>query len=82
MTESKRLRFDTSALSPSDKAATPMGTAKEAIKDAVVLLQPEMATILSRLGTEFLLCLHRENSKSSQLKKLEDDPKYVLISTS
>ena len=39
-----------------------------------------MATILSRLGMEFFLCLHKENSKSSQKKKLEEDDEYVPIS--
>ena len=57
-----------------------MDTAKEALQDAVVSLQPEMATILSCLGMEFLLCLHKEISKSSQKKKLEENEEYVPIS--
>ena len=58
------------AITPTNQPSTPMGTGKEAIKNIVELLHPELATILLRLGNEVLVCLHKEFSKSKQVKKV------------
>ena len=76
----KRQRTDAGAAIPSDTAATtPMGKAKATLKASVASLRPELATILTRLGNEYLLCLHRENSKTVQVTKLETT-EYIPIS--
>ena len=73
----KRTRFDASALSPSDTASTPMATARESLKMSVESLQPEIATILLRLGTDFLVSSHKKYIKSQQVKKIEDDEEFI-----
>ena len=73
----KRQRFDASALSSSDLAATPMATARKSLLTYVESLQPSIATILSRLGVEFLVCLHKLSTKTNQAKKFEDDPDLI-----
>ena len=78
--EPKRARFDATADIPANQPSTPMGAGKEAIKNIVESLRPELATILLRLGNEFLLCLHKEISKSKMVKKLEVKSAYILIS--
>ena len=77
----KRACTDAAAATPSDTAVkTPMDQAKATINASVVSLRPELATILVRLGEEYVLCLHKQNSKTEQVDKLEKDDDYVPIS--
>ena len=76
----KRQRFDASALSPSDSATTPMATARKSLLTSVTSLQPSIASILSRLGVELLVCLHKLFVKQNQVKKFDDDPEHIPIS--
>ena len=50
-----------------------MEQAKITLKASVESLQTEIATILSRLGSEYLVCLHRQYSKERQVKRVKDD---------
>ena len=77
----KRPRTEAAAAIPTDTAATtPMGKAKATIQASVESLRPELATILTRLGNEYILCLHKEYSKSEQVTKLETNDDYIPIS--
>ena len=73
----KRLRFDTTAISPADSATTPLATARQAFKTTVASLQPELATILDRLSNEFLVSLHKKAIKDDQVKQYEDDAEKI-----
>jgi hypothetical protein len=73
----KRTRFDASALCPSDKATTPMVLARLSLQTHCASLQPEIATILSKLGLERLQVLHKLSHKSIQAKTIEDDPEFI-----
>ena len=73
----KRTRFDSSALSPSDAVITPMAAGKESLRTSVASLQPEVATILFRLGSEYRLCLQKTHSRQRQVKKFADDDEYI-----
>ena len=73
----KRTRFDSSALSPSDAVITPMAAAKESLRTSVASLQPEVTTILFRLGSEYLLFLQKTHSRQRQVKKFADDDEYI-----
>ena len=73
----KRTRFDASALSPEDKATTPMASAKKSIEAYCKSLQPEIATILSRLGLEILSLLQNYHHRSTQVKKIEDEITFI-----
>ena len=77
----KRPRTEAAAALPTDTAATtPMGKAKARIQASVESLRPELASIFTRLGNEYILCLHKEYSKSEQVNKLETDDDYIPIS--
>jgi hypothetical protein len=73
----KRTRFDATALAPSDKAVTPMASARQSLHSHCASLQPEIATILSKLGLERLQVLHKLSHKSSQAKKIEEDTSFI-----
>ena len=75
--QTKRLRFDSTAISPADSASTPLATARQSFKTAVASLQPELASILDRLANELLLCLHRKAIKNNQVSEYEDDAEKV-----
>jgi len=75
----KRTRFDSAALSPSDSPTTPMAAARQSITTSVESLQPEIARILSRLGVELLVCFHKLQLKRNQVKKF-DDENFIPIS--
>ena len=77
----KKPRTDAAAATPEDTAATtPMGQAKTTIKASVASLRPELATILARLSKEYVLCLHKQNSKTEQVTKLSKEDNYIPIS--
>jgi hypothetical protein len=74
----KRTRFDASALTPADtKALTPMAAARQSLISHCESLQPEIATILSKLGLERLQILHKLSHKSTQAKKIEEDTTFI-----
>ena len=73
----KRTRFDASAISPTDRAATSMAAAKQALEVHCASLQPEIATILTKLGLERLQLLHKLAHKTTQVSKIEDDPEFI-----
>jgi hypothetical protein len=73
----KRTRFDVSALTPADKAITPMAAARQSLHAHCALLQPEISTILSKLGLERLQTLHKFSHKEIQEKKIEDDDNFM-----
>jgi hypothetical protein len=73
----KRTRFDASALSPTDKAITPMSSARQSLAASCVSLQPEIATILSKLGLETIQNLQKLSHKQRQVKKIEDEVDFV-----
>jgi hypothetical protein len=73
----KRTRFDATALTPADKAVTPMASARQSLHSHCASLQPEIATILSKLGIERLQVLHKLSHKSSQAKKIEEDTSFI-----
>lgn len=78
--QTKRTRIDASAVSPSDTASTPMAVARNSINTYVESLQPEVATILKRLGIGYLVSLHKLNIKIQQVNKFEDDEELIPIS--
>ena len=50
-----------------------MATAKQSLENACASLQPEIASILSRLGRQTLLSLQKIHNKNSQADNLEKD---------
>ena len=75
--QTKRVRIDSSALSPDDAIATPMAAAQLSLKSHCASLQPEIATLLSTLGKEHLLLMQRTLHKVTQVKKLSDDEDLI-----
>ena len=73
----KKQRFDLTALSPSDKPILPMAAARSSIATYVESLQPAIATILSRLGLEVLVCFHKHFTKNSQVTKFANDADLI-----
>ena len=71
--QTKRLQFDSSAVSPADKAKTPLASARQTFKTTVASLQPELATILDRLANDLVTCLHRQTLKEQQVSEYESD---------
>jgi hypothetical protein len=55
----KRVRFDSSALSPDDAIATPMAAARSSLQTHCASLQPEIANFLLTLGKEHLLLMQK-----------------------
>jgi hypothetical protein len=73
----KRTRFDATAITPADKAITPMAAARQSLHAHCASLQPEIATILSKLGLERLQTLHKFSHRDTQAKKIEDDDDFI-----
>ena len=55
-------------------------TAETFISSHVMSLQPQIASILERLGTKNLDMLHKLDNKEKQLKRMEDDPTFIPCS--
>ena len=75
--QNKRLRFDTSARSPDDEVTTPLASAKKTLTTLCESLQPQIATLLLRLGKQHLLLLHKIWMKNKQAQKLENDDQLI-----
>ena len=69
----KRHRSDTAVRTPDDDAPTPLKAGKNLLASHCASLQPQIANILSRLGQQHLLLLHKIFTKKKQAKKLESD---------
>ena len=54
-----------------------MASAKKSITDSVESLQPEAASILNRLGSEHVVCLHRLFTKTALVSKFETNEKFI-----
>ena len=78
--QTKRTRQDATAKNPTSEKETPMGVAKESVRKAVESLLPSAATILARLGKEFVVSLHKHYTKDKQAKKFDEDVDYIPIS--
>lgn len=75
--EPKRSRTDAAAVNSSETATTPMAAAKESLRMSVVSLQSEIATLLSKLGNELVVALHKRNTKQRQVSKFESDDEFI-----
>ena len=77
----KRSRNDPSASNgtstPGKSPKSPMATALQHVQAHVVSLQPQIATILSRLAKQYLQLLSKLHNKTRQLKMMEDDPTFI-----
>ena len=77
----KRSRNDPSASNgtstPGKSPKSPMAAALQHVQGHVVSLQPQIATILSRLAKQYLLLLSKLHNKTRQLKMMEDDPTFI-----
>ena len=71
--QTKRLRFDTTVHTPEDDATTPLDAARKTLMAHCESLQPQIATILSKLGKQHLSSLQRIHTKRQQVSKLEHD---------
>ena len=57
-----------------------MKARKKSLEGAVELLQSQVATILTKLGSSVLACHHKQYIKERQASKLEDDVEFIPIS--
>ena len=79
----KRVRFDaTSAHAPNGDpltatASTPKAIADSFITNHVVSLQPQLASILEKLGLQHLDLLHVFHNKKSQLTRMESNEEFI-----
>lgn len=73
----KRVRTDSTAKAPSDKAKSPMAVARDSITETVASLQPELATVLSRLAVETLVALHRHTAKKTQEERFTANVEWI-----
>ena len=78
--QTKQTRLDASANPITSEKETPMGLAKESVQRAVESLLPSAASILSRLGKEFVVDLHKHHAKKKQVKRYDEDEMYIPIS--
>ena len=63
-----------------DKPVSPMRVAEELIFNHTATLRDGIATLLRSRAKEYLALAHRENAKSRQIDKMEEDEDYVPIS--
>ena len=78
----KRVRFDaTSAPTPpGDTSAiksTPLYVADTFIKNHIVSLQPQLASILGKLGHHHVSLLHKLHNKKAQITRMESDEDFI-----
>lgn len=75
---SKRTRFDASASSKqTDEPKTPKAMGANQIKQTLALLQPSIATILSKLGLKHLSLQAKAHNKAYQVTRMETDQDFV-----
>ena len=73
----KRARTDAAAITPSDMAKSPMAAARESIATTAASLQPKLASVLSRLAVDYLVCCHKHYQKGLQVKRFTDDEDWI-----
>ena len=80
-TPNKRTRFDPSASdgnsTPGKSQKSPMAAANQHVQAHVASLQPQIATILSRLAKLYLLLLSKLHHKTRQLETMQNDSSFV-----
>jgi hypothetical protein len=72
----KRVRIDTTAAN-GGPSKSPMAHATAHISDHVASLQPQIATILSRLAKQHLLLLSKLYHRMNQVEKMESDAEFI-----
>jgi hypothetical protein len=72
----KRVRIDTTA-NKGGPSKSPMAHATAHILDHVASLQPQIATILSRLAKQHLLLLSKLYHRMKQVEKMESDADFI-----
>lgn len=72
----KRVRIDTTATN-GGPSKSPMAHATAHISDHVASLQPQIATILSRLAKQHLLLLSKLYHRMKQVEKMESDADFI-----
>jgi hypothetical protein len=78
----KRVRFDaTSAPAPSGDPntvkSTPLYVADTFIKNHIASLQPQLASILGKLGHQHVNLLHKLYNKKAQITRMESDEDFI-----
>jgi hypothetical protein len=79
----KRVRFDaTSAPASSGDISTtiistPLSVADNLIKNHIASLQPQLASILGKLGHKHVSLLHKLYNKQSQVNRMESDEDFI-----
>ena len=79
-TSPKRVRFDSTAKEPSGEdrqQATPKSLADSLIRRHVASLQPQLATILEKLGLSHIDLLHKLHSKKLQIDRMESSDEFI-----
>jgi hypothetical protein len=61
----------------SASASTPKAIADAFIKTHVTSLQPQLASILEKLGLQYLDLLHSLYNKKSQISKMESNEEFI-----
>jgi hypothetical protein len=72
----KRVRIDTTATN-GGPSKSPMAHANTHIQDHVASLQPQIATILSRLAKQHILLLSKLYHRIKQVEKMESDAAFI-----
>jgi hypothetical protein len=72
----KRVRFDSTATN-GGPTKSPMAHATTHISDHVASLQPQIATILSRLAKQHILLLSKLHHRNKQAEKMESDAEFI-----
>jgi hypothetical protein len=72
----KRVRIDTTATN-GGPSKSPMAHANTHISDHVASLQPQIATILSRLAKQHILLLSKLHHRIKQVEKMESDAEFI-----
>ena len=73
---SKRVRIDSTATN-GGPTKSPMAHATSHISDHVASLQPQIATILSRLAKQHILLLSKLHHRIKQVEKMESDAEFI-----
>jgi hypothetical protein len=72
----KRVRIDSTAIN-GGPTKSPMAHATSHISDHVASLQPQIATILSRLAKQHLVLLSKLHHRMKQVEKMESDADFI-----
>jgi hypothetical protein len=72
----KRVRIDTTATN-GGPSKSPMAHATTHISDHVASLQPQIATILSRLAKQHILLLSKLHHRIKQVEKMDSDANFI-----